>query len=162
MKTKQCFKCEEEKELSCFYKHPDMPDGTVNKCKDCNKKDVRKNWWDNVDKKREYDVYRQRHSISRIINHRYAGIKRRCEIGGNDGRKYFVTGTEYLTKQDFVDWVYKKNNFKVFTELYDNWVQSDFNTKLSPSIDRINPKKGYVASNLQWLSKSDNCKKYNK
>lgn len=39
IKTKKCFKCDIEKTLSEFYKHPDMPDGTVNKCKECNRVD---------------------------------------------------------------------------------------------------------------------------
>jgi hypothetical protein len=36
---KQCFKCKKVKILDMFYKHPDMPDGHVNKCKECNKID---------------------------------------------------------------------------------------------------------------------------
>lgn len=47
---KKCFRCENEKPLNEFYKHPQMPDGHLNKCKECNKKDVR----ENRAKRREY------------------------------------------------------------------------------------------------------------
>lgn len=43
MAVKNCFKCNKKKPLKDFYKHPQMPDGHVNKCKECNKKDVREN-----------------------------------------------------------------------------------------------------------------------
>jgi hypothetical protein len=52
---KTCFKCSVEKELDKFYKHPQMADGRVNKCKECNKKDVTENRADKVEHYRAYD-----------------------------------------------------------------------------------------------------------
>ena len=40
----ECFRCHVVKPLSEFYKHPEMANGHLGKCKECNKKDVQDNY----------------------------------------------------------------------------------------------------------------------
>lgn len=52
---KTCFKCNIEWPLIFFYKHSQMKDGHLNKCKKCSKKDALENRKKNIEKVRAYD-----------------------------------------------------------------------------------------------------------
>ena len=158
-KQKECFVCNITKPLSEFYKHPQMTDGRVNKCKECNKAENQNNWWKRRDDKLEYDKNRHRYSIQRIFNHRYGGIKVRCK---GTGRVCKVTGSTPLSKDQWNKWCYEPENYKKFMAYYKAWVDTGFLNKAAPSIDRIKSNKGYELDNLQWLSLSENCSKHDK
>lgn len=159
MDKKVCFKCGEEKTLDMFYKHPQMSGGRVNKCKECNKLDVNKNRKLKSDYYKSYDLMRYRKQEERIKRHKYQGIVNRC-TGKHKNRSYAVEGRRYLTWDSFEKWW--KNNREKFLELYKVWEKSGYENKLAPSIDRINNRRGYMPSNMQWLSLTENNKKYNK
>lgn len=59
MRTKVCFKCEEELPIVSFYRHPMMADGHLNKCKSCTRYDVREN---RKKRKEYYDAYDRKRS----------------------------------------------------------------------------------------------------
>lgn len=52
---KKCLKCKETFLLSSFYKHAEMADGHLNKCKACARKDASANRNKKIDHYREYD-----------------------------------------------------------------------------------------------------------
>lgn len=53
--SKVCFKCKQRKALSDFYRHPNMGDGHLNKCKECTKCDVSAHRSANIARVRAYD-----------------------------------------------------------------------------------------------------------
>jgi len=60
MESKQCFKCKKMKSLDCFYKHSEMKDGHIGKCKECNKKDVQENYRKNKEYYKGYEKIRNK------------------------------------------------------------------------------------------------------
>lgn len=158
---KKCFICSQTLELDKFYRHPKMPDGTTNKCKECTKEYIRKHYRENIPERRAYDIYRNRHSIARLFLHKYGNLVQRCtKVHPTNWIKKSVYWKEYLTKKEWNDWCHEEINYKKFMDIYNTWVQNWFCRKLAPSIDRIDNKKWYVLWNLQWLSQSNNSKKY--
>ena len=88
---KVCFKCGQEKPITEFYKHPRMADGHVNKCKVCNKLDVKTNYADRREQYAEYEKQRYQrperrnacpHATEHKQNHKTMG-KEPCTCEGN-------------------------------------------------------------------------------
>ena len=132
---KKCFKCNENKDLSDFYKHTQMHDGHLNKCKKCTKSDVKNNGAD-------YDSTEK--GVIRVL---YKTQKRNNKIRGFGSLTY--------SKDEFRDWLYD-NNFKT---LYDLWVKLGKPKNRKPSPDRLDDLKGYSFDNMLLTTWGENHKK---
>jgi hypothetical protein len=60
MEYKICFKCNKNKPLTDYYKHPKMGDGHLNKCKECTKDDVNKRYKEKVKDEHWLEYERER------------------------------------------------------------------------------------------------------
>ncbi len=76
---KKCFKCGKEKDITEFYPHPRMKDGTLNKCKDCTRFDVTMSRQVDIEKKRDYDRRRGRTKKRIKENQHYTKERRKRE-----------------------------------------------------------------------------------
>jgi len=70
---------------------------------------------------------------------------------------HLYEGKELLKREDFYRWALESNS--CFHNLFDNWVESGYDRKLSPSVDRVNPSIGYIISNMEWVTHSENSRR---
>ena len=138
---KECFKCKEVKDLSEFYTHKQTADGYLNKCKECTKIDSKNNEKNNS--KSELSYCKTEKGVIRVIY--------KTQVSNSKRRGHELP--EY-TKEQLSEWLYN-NGFK---ELYDIWINSNFDKKLKPSCDRQNDFKKYSLDNIK-LTTWDNNKK---
>lgn len=129
---KVCFKCGIEKEISDYYKHSQMLDGYLNKCKDCTKSDVKNN-------KVDYDLTEK--GVVRVIY--------KTQVKNSRDRGH---GLLPYSKNEIAKWMYA-NGFKY---LYDEWVLSGYKKDKKPSIDRIDDLFGYSLDNIRLVTWFEN------
>jgi hypothetical protein len=85
--------------------------------------------------------------LYRNMTNRVRGINKKA-------RKNYM-GLYILPKQEFYDWIL---NNQTFHELFSVWEVSGYERKLTPSVDRIDPERGYSLDNMRIVTFSENCR----
>jgi len=132
MKTKECTKCNEVKEISEFYKRNASYDGVAHLCKRCSQKKHIK--YIRTKKGLISKIYGQQRKSSRERGHNYPSY----------------------SNNELKEWMLSQ---KLFHELYDEWKISGYDKMLIPSCDRIDDYRGYSLSNIQITTWQDNFDK---
>lgn len=92
---------------------------------------------------------------SGFLMRKYRNMKSRV-TGVQYLKEHLYGGKELLDREDFYEWAINSPEFDVmFTE----WESSNYDIKLCPTVDRKDADSGYVVSNMQWLTHSENSRK---
>jgi len=111
-------------------------------------------------KKLAWEADQRRYNMIRIWQKRYAHMLAR-QRGVASNQSAGAKGKPICSREEFFEWCKQFDNITAFMGIYFDWAANGFQRWDSPSIDRIDPNRGYEVDNLQWLSFGDNCKKNN-
>lgn len=82
----------------------------------------------------------------------YRNMRSRIE-GVQKKKAYLYAGLELLPKEEFYAWAKPHPEFR---RLFEVWVKSGYDRRLTPSVNRIDPSVGYVLSNMEFITHSQN------
>ena len=129
---KLCNKCNENKDISFYYKDKTTKTGYSGSCKLCSMEKVKL-------------YYRTLNGLCDKINKEQ-----------ESNRKKKNKSLPKYSRLELKNWIINNSKFK---ELFIIWEQSNYNKLLIPSIDRINPNIGYEFGNIQVLTWEENNNK---
>ena len=94
-------------------------------------------------------------TINGLLMRKYRNMKSRVS-GIQKQKSHLYEGKSLLDKEFFYDWALGSADFH---KLYKDWVDSDYDRKLCPTVDRIDSSKGYVIGNMEWVTHSENSRR---
>jgi hypothetical protein len=152
---KKCPCCKLIKPYFEYYKRKRSRDGFYEYCKLCVKKKHKKYYETNkILVKSITQKYRDKERIYYIIF-----IRRMYWFMSNrimEKRKYY-RGKELCDRNEFIRYAFTNWKLKY---LYCDWAKNGYQRKYRPVIDRIDSNKGYIISNMNPMTFSENSSKY--
>ena len=144
--TKLCRKCGVVRDLAEYSADLSKQIGVQSACKQCKKQELRA--WRSLHK--EYDCIWAKRKNRTLKGHlsitytnmqnRVRGIVKKCA--------HLYKGLPLISRREFYQWAIVQ---KAYTYLYLQWREQSFSQRFTPSIDRIDAKKGYVVDNMRFV-----------
>lgn len=93
-------------------------------------------------------------TIKGFLMRTYRNMQSRV-TGVQKKKAHLYSGLDLLPREEFYTWSLCSEDFKL---LWDVWVESQYERKLTPSIDRVDSSLGYSLDNMRWLTHSENSR----
>lgn len=94
-------------------------------------------------------------TIKGFLMRKYRNMLSRVS-GVQSEKAHLYKGKSILNKDDFYSWA--KSSF-TFIELWNKYVDSCYDRKLCPTVDRIDSSLGYDIENMEWVTHSENSRR---
>lgn len=121
------------------------------KCRDCYNKNQREKRLENNNKATH--IYEK--TIKGFLMRCYRNMKSRIS-GVQKAKHHLYKDKELLEKTVFYEWSLSNTNF---LRLFDEWSLNNYERTLTPSVDRLDSSKGYLISNMEWVTHSENSRR---
>jgi len=86
--------------------------------------------------------------LYRNMQSRVSGVQR--------AKHHLYKDKELLSRESFYEWALNSDRFNA---LFSDWEDSAYNRKLTPSVDRIDSELGYILTNMEWVTHSENSRR---
>lgn len=111
------------------------------------KKRIRRHWPSDAP-----EIHRaRRRTMYGLLSMAYTNMRSRAT--GRQHKEHIFKGLSYPTRDQFISWAI---NDRVFLICYRLWAESGYNKRWTPTVTRIDKRKGYDLDNMSFLSHSAN------
>lgn len=103
------------------------------------------------------DTLKYEKTVNGFLMRLYRNMKSRIS-GVQKQKAHLYNGKELLDKEVFYAWA---KDSPEFSGLWEKWIASEYDRKLVPTVDRKDSSVGYVLSNMEWVTHSENSRRGN-
>lgn len=100
------------------------------------------------------ETHRYEKTPKGFLMRKYRNMQSRV-LGIQWKKAHLYKGLKLLPRKQYYEWAMAH---QTFWELFNYWKANNFDRKLCPTVNRINPNKGYELPNMEWITHSENSR----